>query len=152
MTLGGSEIAIGASLTTRRSSVHHPLAWLAGALLAVAALAARAEPPAEPASAQPASAAPAPVEPAATAPVTGPEPRNGPSDRAELEAFIDGLMAIQLKDKHIAGATVSVVVDGKPFFAKGYGYADVARQKAGRSPRKRCFASARCRNCSLGPP
>ncbi len=38
-------------------------------------------------------------------------------------------MAMQLKDKHIAGATVSVVVDNKPFFAKGYGYADVKAKK-----------------------
>ncbi len=57
-----------------------------------------------------------------------PAERRGPSDPAELEAFVDGIMAAQLKDKHIAGATIAVVVDSKPFFAKGYGYADVAAQ------------------------
>ncbi len=49
----------------------------------------------------------------------------GPTDPAELEAFVDGIMAAQLKDKHIAGATIAVVVDNKPFWSKGYGYADV---------------------------
>jgi len=45
--------------------------------------------------------------------------------RAELEAFIDGVLAVQFKKDHIAGATVAVVKDGKLFFAKGYGYEDV---------------------------
>jgi CubicO group peptidase (beta-lactamase class C family) len=34
-------------------------------------------------------------------------------------------MADQLKWQHLAGATISVVKDGKLLFAKGYGYADV---------------------------
>ena len=49
----------------------------------------------------------------------------GPTDPAELETFIDGLMAAQMEQNHVAGATISVVKDGKLFFAKGYGYADV---------------------------
>jgi len=53
-------------------------------------------------------------------------PGKGPIDRAELAAFVDGVMAAHLRDKHIAGATISIVVDDQPFFAKGYGYADVA--------------------------
>ena len=48
---------------------------------------------------------------------------------AELEAYIDGFMATALKDKHVAGATVSVVKDGALYFAKGYGYADWDKQK-----------------------
>jgi CubicO group peptidase (beta-lactamase class C family) len=51
--------------------------------------------------------------------------RKGPTDPAELEAFLDGIMAVHMKDKHIAGATISVVVDNRPFFSKGYGYANV---------------------------
>ena len=47
------------------------------------------------------------------------------TDPAELETFIDGLMAVQMEQNHVAGATISVVKDGKLFFAKGYGYADV---------------------------
>ena len=47
------------------------------------------------------------------------------SDPAELEAFVDGIMAVHLRDKNIAGATFSVVKNGEIFLAKGYGYADV---------------------------
>ncbi|NYZ77070.1 serine hydrolase [Candidatus Micrarchaeota archaeon] len=46
------------------------------------------------------------------------------SDTADLEAFMDGLMADQLMTTHIAGVTVSIVKDGEIIFAKGYGYAD----------------------------
>ena len=50
----------------------------------------------------------------------------GLRDRAELEGFLDGIMTANLRDHHVAGATVAVVKDGALFFAKGYGYADVA--------------------------
>lgn len=53
----------------------------------------------------------------------------GPTDPAELEAFIDGIMAVHLATNHIAGATIAVVKDGKLFFAKGYGYADIKNKK-----------------------
>ena len=48
----------------------------------------------------------------------------GGTDPAELEAFLDDLLAHEMSDYHIAGAAVSVVKDGRLFFAKGYGYAD----------------------------
>ena len=48
---------------------------------------------------------------------------------ADVEAFLDGLLPLQLKRDDIAGVTVSVVKDGKLLFAKGYGYADVEKQK-----------------------
>lgn len=48
----------------------------------------------------------------------------GPEDPRVLEAFLDGVMKIQLAQHHSAGATVSVVKDGEIFFMKGYGYAD----------------------------
>ena len=54
--------------------------------------------------------------------------QRGVRDRAELAAFLDGVMAANLRDKHVAGATVAVVKDGALFFAKGYGYADVAHR------------------------
>jgi CubicO group peptidase (beta-lactamase class C family) len=44
---------------------------------------------------------------------------------AEMEAFVDGVIATQLESLHIPGATVAVVADGKLYFAKGYGYADL---------------------------
>ena len=46
----------------------------------------------------------------------------------DLDAFLDGLIPMQLKREDIAGAVVSVVKDGHLLFAKGYGYADVARK------------------------
>jgi CubicO group peptidase (beta-lactamase class C family) len=51
----------------------------------------------------------------------------GPSDPAELEDFLDELFATQMKEYHTAGAAVSVVKDGKLFFAKGYGFADLEK-------------------------
>jgi CubicO group peptidase (beta-lactamase class C family) len=67
-------------------------------------------------------------QPAAAAPAA-PGPTRGPTTKAEMEAFVDGLMTAWMRDKHIAGVTVSVVKDGALFFAKGYGYADVEKQK-----------------------
>jgi len=52
-------------------------------------------------------------------------PATGPTDPAELEAFMDGSIEAQLEAYNIAGATVAVVKDGALFFAKGYGYADL---------------------------
>jgi len=48
---------------------------------------------------------------------------------ADVEAFLDGLVPLQIKQADIAGATIAVVKDGKLLFAKGYGYADVEKQK-----------------------
>ncbi len=56
-------------------------------------------------------------------------PGRGLRDRAELEGFVDGVMAAFLAEKHVAGATVSVVKDGQLFFAKGYGFADFDNRK-----------------------
>jgi CubicO group peptidase (beta-lactamase class C family) len=50
---------------------------------------------------------------------------SGPTNPAELEAFLDKLLEEEMEEYHIAGAAVSVVKDGKLFFAKGYGYADI---------------------------
>ena len=54
-------------------------------------------------------------------------PAPGPTDPAELEAFLDDLFAKDMEEYHIAGAAVAVVKDGKLFFTKGYGYADVEK-------------------------
>ena len=66
-----------------------------------------------------------------TIPGASPEPvleGAGLKDKAELETFIDGLMAAHLKYKPMAGATISVVKDGEIFFVKGYGFADLEKQ------------------------
>jgi CubicO group peptidase (beta-lactamase class C family) len=49
----------------------------------------------------------------------------GPTDPAEMEAFLDNLFTKELEEYHIAGAAISVVKDGRLFLAKGYGYADL---------------------------
>lgn len=59
---------------------------------------------------------------------TAPSLPQGPTDPAELETFLDGLLATEMEENHIAGAAVSVVKDGKLFFAKGYGYADLEKR------------------------
>jgi CubicO group peptidase (beta-lactamase class C family) len=46
---------------------------------------------------------------------------------SDLEAFLDGVMPLQLQREDIGGAAVVVVKDGKILFSKGYGYADVAQ-------------------------
>ena len=56
-------------------------------------------------------------------------PATGPTDPAELEAFMDGSIEAQLEAYNIAGAVVAVVKDGALFFAKGYGYADLEKRK-----------------------
>jgi len=63
----------------------------------------------------------------------------GLSDPAELEAFLDELMAKDMEEYHIPGAAISVVKDGELFFAKGYGYADLEK-KIPVDPDKTVFA------------
>ncbi len=50
------------------------------------------------------------------------------ADTVALEAFMDGVMETHFRDKHIVGATVSVIKDGKVLLAKGYGYTDEKKQ------------------------
>ncbi len=61
-------------------------------------------------------------------PSTAPTLASGPTDRAELEAFLDELMAKDMQERHIAGAAIAVVKDSQLFFTKGYGYADLENQ------------------------
>ncbi|MDF5725434.1 MAG: serine hydrolase [Rhizonema sp. PD37] len=51
-----------------------------------------------------------------------------PTDPQELEAFIDRFF-LQLKDGNIPGAVFILVKDGKIFFSKGYGYANLEQKK-----------------------
>jgi CubicO group peptidase (beta-lactamase class C family) len=53
--------------------------------------------------------------------------QQGPTDPAELEAFLDEELGREMQKHHIAGAAVSVVKDGELFFAKGYGSADLEK-------------------------
>ena len=67
------------------------------------------------AQAQAASVAPPPVE--------------HPLARADLEAWLDGMVPYALKSGDIAGAVVVVVKDGSILLQKGYGYADVSTKR-----------------------
>jgi CubicO group peptidase (beta-lactamase class C family) len=49
---------------------------------------------------------------------------NGPGYPQEVEEFFNELISEQLREEHLAGATVAVVKDGRLVFAGGYGYAD----------------------------
>ena len=51
------------------------------------------------------------------------------NDPKELESFVDGVMGVYLSEHNIPGATISVVKDGRLFFIKGYGYADIDNLK-----------------------
>jgi CubicO group peptidase (beta-lactamase class C family) len=46
----------------------------------------------------------------------------------DLNAFFDGLMPFAIRRTDIAGSVVVVVKDGNVVFAKGYGYADLAKR------------------------
>lgn len=50
------------------------------------------------------------------------------TDSVQLKAFMDGIMLTHLRDKHIAGATLSIVKDGKTLLAQGYGFADLKKR------------------------
>src|SRR5258707_5358208 len=65
-----------------------------------------------------------PAEPPITAASTSPETRHEmtPSD---VEAFLDGLVPLQLLREDIAGAVIVVVKNGDIYFNKGYGFADM---------------------------
>jgi CubicO group peptidase (beta-lactamase class C family) len=63
-----------------------------------------------------------------------PTPQTTPGNKHEMtaedvETFLDGIVPLQLGLSDVAGATVSVVKDGKLLFAKGYGYADVKKKQ-----------------------
>ena len=51
-----------------------------------------------------------------------------PLDRADLEAWLDGMVPYALKAGDMAGAVVVVVKDGTVLLQKGYGYADVSKK------------------------
>jgi len=50
-------------------------------------------------------------------------------ERADLEAFFDGIIPLQLERSDIAGSTVLVMKDGQVLLQKGYGYSDWEKKK-----------------------
>ena len=51
--------------------------------------------------------------------------QQGPTDPAEVEAFLDGYFADRMEALDVPGAAFVLVKDGEIFLAKGYGYADL---------------------------
>jgi CubicO group peptidase (beta-lactamase class C family) len=89
-------------------------------LLAAAAAGAQAAKSAlQQAPAQPAEATTPPAIPASAHPL----------EAADLEAFFDGILPLQLERSDIAGTSVLVMKDGKVLLQKGYGFADLKTKK-----------------------
>jgi CubicO group peptidase (beta-lactamase class C family) len=74
---------------------------------------------------------PQPTLPQPSVPQTTPSAPQGQHELtpADLDAFFDGLIPLQLQRNDIAGAVVIVVKDGNVLFARGYGYGDADRKK-----------------------
>ena len=53
-----------------------------------------------------------------------------PEDAGDLEAFFDGVFAIQQRQYKVPGIAVAVVKDGEVLFAKGYGHGDLEAGQA----------------------
>lgn len=53
----------------------------------------------------------------------------GLRDPAELEAFLDGVIHEHVAEYGTPAVAVSVVKEGKPFFSKGYGFADLETRR-----------------------
>lgn len=70
--------------------------------------------------ADPSEVVPAPAVPQATG-----EPGMPQLTRADVDAWLDGLMPYALKEADIAGAMVTVVKDGEILTSRGFGYADL---------------------------
>jgi CubicO group peptidase (beta-lactamase class C family) len=74
---------------------------------------------------------PTPAPPAPQQPAAGeakiPEPPHEMTT-ADVSAFLDGFMPMQLERENIAGAVVLIVKNGSVLFARGYGYSDVAKK------------------------
>jgi len=76
----------------------------------------------------PTAAPPVAQPPAIPSGTAAPTPVH-PLDQADLTAFFDGILPLQLERSDIAGVSVLVMKDGQVLLQKGYGYADVKSKK-----------------------
>ncbi|MDQ6648170.1 MAG: beta-lactamase family protein, partial [Pseudomonadota bacterium] len=109
------------------------LPWMAKLLVAFASTFVSGSVLAQVPMSKPATAAStmAPVMPAPVSVVAANDLRGATTHaltNRDLSAFLDGLMPLALARGDVAGGVVSVVKDGKVLFAKGYGYADLAKR------------------------
>jgi CubicO group peptidase (beta-lactamase class C family) len=110
------------SSVRRKAGLRGGIAVLA--LLLAAGLALGDQKPAPKTSAPPAPAQAAP--PAQTVPAV---PQAALMTKADIGAFLDGIVPLQLARDDVAGAVVVVVKDGHVMFEQGYGYADVKTKR-----------------------
>ena len=68
---------------------------------------------------------PAAGKPSATTPLAA----SHALEKADLEAFFDGIVPLQLERSDVAGATVLVMKDGRELLKKGYGFAELSKKK-----------------------
>jgi CubicO group peptidase (beta-lactamase class C family) len=73
---------------------------------------------------------PAPAPEEAKPPAAVPSPPPHALEKADLEAFFDGIVPLQLERSDAAGATVLVRKDGKELLKKGYGFSDISKKKS----------------------
>jgi len=67
-----------------------------------------------------------------------------------MEAFLDGLLRVQLDEHNSVGAVVTVVKDGQVFFSKGYGYSDW-KARTPVDPERTLFRIGPSASSSCGP-
>jgi CubicO group peptidase (beta-lactamase class C family) len=72
---------------------------------------------------------PAHAQPADVKTEAAPFPAQHALEAADLEAFFDGIIPLQLERSDIAGASVLVMQNGQVLLEKGYGYADLKSKK-----------------------
>jgi CubicO group peptidase (beta-lactamase class C family) len=80
-------------------------------------------------SASPANQAPGPMTGPIAGSAAGPQAAAHPLEKADLEAFFDGILPMQMERSDIAGASVLIMQDSKTLLKKGYGYADIKAKK-----------------------
>ena len=117
--------ASAASVICAPAMTHPSLRWRALLCVVLFAVLLPAQTPQETnPSPNPSPAMAVQTQPPAQAPQVPPQ-----LTKEDLEAFLDGVVPIQLQTRDIAGAVVAVVKDGQVLFAKGYGFADVKSRK-----------------------
>ncbi|MFP5250014.1 MAG: serine hydrolase domain-containing protein [Acidobacteriota bacterium] len=79
--------------------------------------------------ANPSQTAPSAAPAAAATPPPAAPSGNHPLDEADLQAFFDGIVPLQLERSDIAGASVLVMQNGTVLLQKGYGFADWKARK-----------------------
>jgi CubicO group peptidase (beta-lactamase class C family) len=72
---------------------------------------------------------PTPAAAGVPAPVASTPAPTANLDKADVDAWLDGMLPYAINTSDVAGVVVAVVKDGKVVTERGYGYADVAARK-----------------------